>query len=139
MIILDTNLVSEAMRPQPDPGVLNWLNQQPAESLYLTSITLAELLYGLAALPDSQRKNRLQQALDGLLQLFHAQILPLDAQAAQAYAGIASQARQQGHTLPLPDGYIAAIAQVHQAHVATRDTQPFEAAGLPVINPWSSQ
>lgn len=136
MIVLDTNVVSEAMKPEPEPVVRAWLNDQAAETLYLTSVTLAELLFGIGALPAGQRRDRLARALDGLLGLFKGRVLPFDAEAASHYARLAVQARSAGRGLPLPDGYIAGVAAARGFWVASRDTAPFEAAGLTVIDPW---
>ena len=136
MIVLDTNVVSEAMKPSAHPAVSSWLNAQVAETLYLSSVTLAELLYGIGTLPEGRRKNALASTLDGLLELFGSRVLPFDAEAARCYAQLAMQARAAGKGFPTPDGYIAAIAVAHGFAVATRDTSPFEAAGVPVINPW---
>lgn len=136
MIVLDTNVVSEAMRPSAEPMVIDWLNRQPAETLFLTSVTLAELLFGISALPEGKRKNALASTLDGLLKLFDERILPFETKAAQSYAALASDARAVGKGFPTPDGYIAAIAKATGFSVATRDTPPFDAAGVAVINPW---
>ena len=136
MIVLDTNVVSEAMKPSSSPAVSAWLNAQVAETLYLSSVTLAELLYGIGTLPEGRRKNALAHTLDGLLELFGGRVLPFDAEAARCYAPLATRARALGKGFPTPDGYIAAIAVAHGFAVATRDTNPFEAAGVPVINPW---
>jgi hypothetical protein len=136
MIVLDTNVVSEAMKPEPHPAVRAWLNDQAAVTLYLSSVTLAELLFGIAALPAGQRKNRLAQTLDGLLGLFRDRVLPFDTDAARRYAELAVTARSCGRGFPTPDGYIAAIASSRGFIVASRDTAPYEAAGVSVINPW---
>ena len=136
MIVLDTNIISEAMKPSANPGVIAWLNEQALDTVYLSSVTLAELLYGIGSLPDGRRKTALAVSLDGLLELFDRRVLPFDAAAAQCYADLAVKARAAGKGFPLPDGYIAATAAAHGYVVATRDTGPFEAAGLPVINPW---
>jgi len=136
MIVLDTNVVSEAMKPEPDPAVRAWLNEQAAETLYLSSVTLAELLFGIASLPVGRRKEMLAQALDGLEKLFKDRILSFDSSAARHYAELAVIARTGGKGFPTPDGYIAAIAASRDFIVATRDTSPFEAAGVSVINPW---
>jgi predicted nucleic acid-binding protein len=138
MIVLDTNVVSEAMRPSADPSVIDWLNRQSAETLYLTSVTLAELLFGIAALPEGKRKNALGSTLDGLLKLFGERILPFETKAAQSYATLATHARAACKGFPAPDGYIAAIAAATGFSVATRDTAPFDAVGVAVINPWTS-
>ena len=134
MIVLDTNVVSEAMKPQPHPAVRAWLNEQAAETLYLSSVTLAELLFGIATVPAGKRKNMLSRALDGLMELFRERVLPFDAQAARHYAELAVKARAGGRGFPTPDGYIAAIAVSRGFIVASRDTAPFEAGGLQVIN-----
>lgn len=139
MIVLDTHVVSEAMKPAPHPAVLAWLNDQATETLYLSSVTLAELLFGLGALPIGKRKVMLNQALDGLLGLFRGRMLPFDSDAARHYAELAAKARSKGLGFPTPDGYIAAIAVSRGFIVASRDTAPFEAAGVPVINPWQAQ
>lgn len=138
MILLDTNVVSEAMRAQPNPAVQAWLDEQAAETLYLSSVTLAELLFGIAALPSGRRKDALIQTLDGLLALFSDRVLAFDTEAARQYAGLAITARTAGKGFPTPDGYIAAIASARGFAVATRDVAPFHAAGLKVINPWEA-
>jgi len=136
MIILDTNVVSEAMKPEPNPAVRAWLNDQVAETLYLSSVTLAELLFGVGSLPDGRRKDMLAQALDGLMGLFRDRVLPFDTDAARCYADLAVTARSVGRGFPTPDGYIAAIAASRGFVVASRDTVPYEAANVTVINPW---
>ena len=136
MIVLDTNVVSEAMKPEPDSAVRAWLNDQAAETLYLSSVTLAELLFGIRALPAGKRKDMLAQTLDGLMGLFRDRVLPFDIDAARHYAELAVTAKVAGRGFPTPDGYIAAIAAARGFTVATRDVAPFQAAGLNVINPW---
>jgi len=136
MILLDTNVVSEAMKPEPDAAVLAWLNEQAAQTLYLSSVTLAELLFGIRALPAGKRKNLLDRALAELLELFGNRVLPFDHTAARHYADLAVAARNGGRGFPTPDGYIAAIAASRGFIVASRDTSPYKAAGVRVINPW---
>lgn len=136
MIVLDTNVVSEAMKPQPDANVRVWLNEQALPTLYLSSVTLAELLFGIAAWPAGKRKNLLDRALNELLELFSDRVLPFDIDAARRYADLAVLARANGRGLPTPDGYIAAIAASRGFIVASRDTAPYQAAGVKVINPW---
>lgn len=138
MIILDTNVVSESMKPDPNPAVRAWLNAQAAETLYISSVTLAELLFGIGALPASRRKNMLANALEGLMGLFRDRVLPFDTDAARHYAGLAVTARAAGRGFPTPDGYIATIAASRGFMVASRDTAPFEAARVTVINPWET-
>ena len=139
MILLDTNVISEAMKPVPDDAVRAWLDEQAAETLYLSSVTIAELLFGIGALPAGKRKDRLTEALDGVMELFADRVLPFDIAAARRYADLAVKARAAGKGFPTPDGYIAAIAASRGFAVATRDTSAFDAAGVAVINPWNMQ
>jgi predicted nucleic acid-binding protein len=137
MIILDTNVISEPMKPDGDPKVLAWLDDQAAETLYLTSVNLAELLAGLEILPDGKRKAGLHQTLSDLLsRLFEGRVLPFDEQAAREFAPLIAKARSAGRVISMSDGQIAAIAKTRGFTVATRDVAPFEAAGVPIINPW---
>ena len=136
MILLDTNVVSEAMKPLPNSQVLGWLNSQAAETLFVSSITFAELWFGVAAMPQGQRKLRLEKTVDGLADMFTGRILSFNLDAAKTYAQLAVLARSSGKDFPTPDGYIAAIAASKRMMVASRDTAPFAAVGLGVINPW---
>jgi predicted nucleic acid-binding protein len=138
MIVLDTNVVSEAMKPEPHPAVRAWLNGQATETLYLSSVTVAELLFGIGAIPVGNRKDMLAQALDGLMRLFRDRVLPFDIDAARCYAELAVTARTSGRGFPTPDGYIAAIAASRGFIVASRDTAPYTAASVTVINPWDT-
>ena len=138
MILLDTNVVSEMMRDRPEPRVVAWLNKQIAEDLALSSVSLSEVLLGIAALPDGRRKIALSQSFGAqMATLFGSRILSFDAAAAKAYALLVSQARTLGRAIGRADGEIAAIAMVHGLVVASRDTAPFDAAGLMVVNPWN--
>ena len=136
MIVLDTNVVSEVMKPAPNPHVRAWLNNQAAETLYLTSVTLAELLFGIRLLPSGKRKDILVQALDRLMALFRNRVLPFDTDAAKFYAELAVAARGAGRAFPTADGYIAAIAASRRSMVASRDVAPYEATKIVVIHPW---
>lgn len=136
MIILDTNVVSEAMSPSPSLPVREWLDAQAEGALYLTTVTQAEILFGIAKLPSGQRKDRLATVFAGIERLFAGRILSFDSSAARSFAELASVARGAGRGFPTPDGYIAAIAVAHGFTVATRDTGPFLAGGVEVINPW---
>lgn len=139
MIILDTNVVSEPMKPNGNVAVAAWLDRQVAESLYLTATSLSELLVGIEILQDGRRKEGLDAALLSLLhKLFGARILSFDQQAAMRYAPMVGRARTAGLAISVADGQIAAIAAVHGFTVATRDVAPFVAAGVSVINPWSA-
>lgn len=140
MILLDTNVVSEPIKPDGDPAVLAWLDAQTVESLYLSTISLAELRFGIAILPDGKRKERLRINLDQrVLPVFEDRILPFGIEAAEANAVLLARARAASRAIGPADGYIAAIAVAHNLIVATRDTAPFEAAGLTVINPWQAR
>ena len=137
MILLDTNVVSEPLKPAPDAQVLAWLDAQAMETLCLSAISLAELRLGIAVLPAGQRRDGLLASLEQrVLPLFAGRILPFDERAALAYAALRAQARAAGRAVAATDGYIAAIAAAHGLHVATRDVAPFQAAGVSVINPW---
>lgn len=139
MILLDTNVVSEAMKPAPDDAVRAWLDEQAAETLYLSSVTIAELMFGIGALPKGKRKDKLADALDVVMKVFADRILPFDVDAARRYADLAVKARAAGKGFPTPDGYIAAIAVSKGFAVATRDASAFDAAGIEVIDPWKAE
>ena len=138
MILLDTNVISEAMKPDLDPAVRKWLDEQAAETLYLSSVTIAELMFGIGALPKGKRKAKLTATLDNVLKLFADRILPFDTSAARRYADLAVKSRAAGKGFRTPDGYIAAIAASHDFAVASRDASAFTAAGLTVIDPWTA-
>ena len=137
MILIDTNVVSEPWKPVPDARVLDWLDAQAIETLFLSVITVAELRFGIAAMPEGKRRTVLHDRLEGeVLPLFSGRILPFDLDASKAYATLMAAARGSGKAIGTADGYIAATALAHGFSVATRDVSPFEAAGLKVINPW---
>ena len=137
MILLDTHIVSEPLRPAPDTRVIAWIDAQPLETLFLSAITVAELRAGVALLPAGKRRTGLQQNLEKrLLPLFAGRVLPFDLACTQAYAALLAKSRCAGLAIATADGYIAAIAAANAFTVATRDTGPFEAAGVAVINPW---
>lgn len=137
MVILDTNVISEALRPQCNPAVSTWLDAQLAETLYITSINAAELWACIALMPGGSRKAALESSLEALLaRLFASRRLDFDHLAAREYAQLIQLTAAAGRTLPLADGLIAAIARKHGFAVATRDTALFQAADLIVINPW---
>ncbi|MGP9724347.1 type II toxin-antitoxin system VapC family toxin [Corynebacterium sp. AOP40-9SA-29] len=137
MIILDTNVVSEAMRQRPNRRVVDWLDAQPTETLYLTSVTLAEIRYGIAALPDGARRNSILEQFEGqFVAQFRGRILPFDAEATSAYSALRARARRNGKAIMEFDALIAAVAMCRGDVVATRDTAPFQAAGVVTINPF---
>lgn len=137
MIILDTNVVSEPMKAQGARSVIDWLDGQAAETLFLTAVTLTELLVGVETMPAGKRREGVGAALAALIsKLFGERILPFDEGAARTYAALVARARVKGVALSVADAQIAAIATVKGFSVATRDTTPFVAAGVPIINPW---
>ena len=140
MIVLDTNVVAEPMKADFAPAVCTWLDRQVAETLYLTAVSLSELLLGIALLPSGRRRDGLDAALTELMEhLFGSRILPFDEAAAARYATLMAKARAAGRAISAADGQIAAIAAVHGFSVATRDTAPFLAAGVPVLDPWAAR
>lgn len=139
MIVLDTNVLSELWRAEPNPEVLAWIDDQAVETLYLSAITVAELRYGLATMTKGKRRTTYQDRLEHeVLPAFAGRVLPFDLGASEAYAALMTRARTADKAISNPDGYIAAIAALHGFAVATRDVGPFEAAGVAVINPWRS-
>lgn len=138
MIVLDTNVVSETLKPQPSATVVAWLDAQLAETLYLSSVTVAELLFGVAALPAGKRRDGLAAAVDDLIGLYDGRVLPFDVDAARSYAALAMTARKKARGFPVPDGYIAATAASRGFAVASRDASAFDACGLQAIDPWAA-
>lgn len=136
MIVLDTNVVSEVVRPEPNAAVVAWLNQQPAHALYLSAITIAEVNFGLESMPDGKRRQSLALRYGEVFARFLNAPLPFDTAAAAAYGKLAAYAKAAGKGFPPPDAFIAAIAQSRGFAVATRDLAPYLAGGVPVINPW---
>lgn len=138
MIVLDTNVVSEPLRPEPDPAVLAWLNAQEPQTLYLTTVNLAELLAGVTLLPAGRRRDALAQALSTqVVALFGGRILPFDAKAAEMFATLHANAHAQGNPIGFADGAIAAIAAANGFALATRNARDFNGAGVEVIDPWA--
>lgn len=137
MIVLDTNVVSELMRASPAEDVTNWIADQPAQSLYITSITLAEIVHGIFLLPAGKRRNAIQTAAESMFSVeFGGRILPFEASAARTFAKIAVDRRHAGRPISAFDAQIAAIALTARASLATRNVSDFEGCGLKLINPW---
>lgn len=137
MIVLDTNVVSEPLRPSPAPQVLAWLDAQDPRTLFLTTVSVAELLVGATYLPEGRRRSELEVGItSAMAQLFGARLLPFDMSAATAFAPMMAKARAQGVQVGFADGQIAAFAATRGFAVATRDVEPFEAMGVRVIDPW---
>lgn len=140
MILLDTNVISEPLRLSPNPRVLDWIDAQALETLYLPAITVAELRAGIALMPAGKRRDGLHENLEKrLLPMFANRVLSFDMACTQAYAELLARARAAGLAIETADAFIAAIALTNSFAVATRDTSPFEAAGLNVINPWAAE
>ncbi|KNZ33549.1 MAG: plasmid stability protein StbB [Methylibium sp. NZG] len=137
MILLDTNVVSEPLRPAPEARVVAWIDAQSLETLFLSATTVAELRAGVAQLPAGKRRTGLRESLETrVLPLFAGRVLPFDVGCSEAYAALMAKARTSGLAIASADGYIAAIAAANGLAVASRDIRPFEAAGVTVINPW---
>lgn len=139
MILLDTNVLSELMRAKPAPQVLEWVDAQPAGDLVITSITVAEILYGIARMPDGKRKQGLLDAASVMFdEDFAGNILPFDADAAVHYAEIAAETEAKGQVVDMADTQIAAIGRLHDAVIATRNIRHFETLGVALVDPWSN-
>jgi predicted nucleic acid-binding protein len=138
IIVLDTNIVSELLRPSPEPRVEAWLAARDSASVYLTTISEAELRYGVAILPAGRRRDSLKKAIDGILREdFRARILTFDSSAAEAFALIAADRRAAGRPISQFDCQIAAIGRANGVSVATRNIRDFEACGIELIDPWA--
>jgi toxin FitB len=137
MIVLDTNVLSETWRPAPSPKVLAWMRSQPMSALFTTTITEAELFYGIALLPDSKRRRALEAAVSLIFaEDLAGRVLPFDSAAAREYAGIAAARRHAGR--PIAEAQIAAIARSRGAAVATRNGEDFAGCGVTIVSPWEA-
>jgi predicted nucleic acid-binding protein len=136
--ILDTNVVSEPMQPAPSAAVLSWLSRKPENGhFYVTTITVAEVLYGVELLPRGKRRDKMQSQAEAMFaEDFRGRILPFDEEAARAFAQIAASRRAQGRPIAELDAQIAAIARSRNATLATRNTADFEDCGVRLVNPW---
>ena len=140
MILLDTNVISEQFRAVPDETVIGWLNRQPLETLYLASMTVAELRAGVALMPAGKRRTVLSDSIEHqVLPVFVGRVLSFDMACTRAYADVLAAARKAGSGIEAADAVIAAIALESGFSVATSDASPFLAAGVNVINPWEDQ
>lgn len=139
MIVLDTNVISELLRPSPSKQVEAWLSAQDGANLFFTAVGEAELRHGVAILPAGKRRTALTHAIEAILaEDLRDRILPFDQAAARAYAAIAAKRRASGRPISQFDCQIAAIAKAHDASVATRNTTDYEGCGIRVLNPWGS-
>ncbi|MFC0545019.1 type II toxin-antitoxin system VapC family toxin [Kutzneria chonburiensis] len=140
MIVLDTNVVSELMRQSPDERVVRWVDRYPADEVFITAVTAAELSYGVARLPEGQRKSTLAAMVSELLaEDLYGQILPFDGGAAQYYARIATAREELGRPISMADAQIAAVCRQYAACLATRHTKDFDDTGVMVLDPWSAR
>lgn len=138
MIVLDTNVISETMRAEPDANVMAWLNDQHLASLWLTAVTVAELRFGAARLPAGKRRSALIERIEMAVgEIFKSRVAMLDVEAAGFLADRAAAAEARGERVEFADAAIAGIALAKGFSVATRDTAPFEAMGVGIIDPWS--
>jgi predicted nucleic acid-binding protein len=136
VIILDTNVVSELMRPTGDPHVLSWVRETGDGVLATTALTVAEIEYGLARLPDGSRADALRTAAAGLWESFATAILPFDVAAARNYGALTAGRERAGRPTSAFVAQFAAIAKVHNAKVATRNVDDFQGMGLKLVDPW---
>jgi predicted nucleic acid-binding protein len=138
MIVLDTNVVSETLRPVPESSVLEWLANRPRASLFTTTVTRGEILYGIRLLPDGKRRRGLWDAARKIFdEDFADQVLSFDGDAADMYAEIAASRRATGKPISQFDAMIVAMARSRGASLATRNVKDFEHCGVDVINPWT--
>jgi predicted nucleic acid-binding protein len=139
MIVLDTHVLSEALRPSPEPSVLNWLAKQPRASLFTTTVTQGEVLFGIRLLADGKRRRGLWNAAKEIFsEDFAGQVLSFDSDAADMYAEIAASRRGAGRPISQFDAMIAAMARSRGASLATRNVQDFEGCGIDVVDPWTA-
>lgn len=136
MIVLDTNVVSEAMKPAPDPCVMWWLPSVPAASVRLTVVTVAELLKGVFQLPEGRRRDSVQERVDLALAAYNGKLLDMDARTAPYFADIVAKRDREGRPIGVMDAWIAAVCRRHDAPLVSRNVQDFEGTGIAVINPW---
>lgn len=138
MIVLDTNVLSELMKPAPAESVVRWMAAQPATSLYTTSITQAEIFHGIMLLPSGRRRNAFEAAAEAMFnEDFTGRILPFGSDAARPYARIAADRSRSGRPISQFDAQIAAIARSTGAAIATRNTSDYEGCGVKLVNPWN--
>ena len=139
MILLDTNVITEPQRREPNARVLEWIDAQALETLYLSAITVAELRAGIALMPAGKRRDSLHGNLEKrLLPMFANRVLSFDMACTKAYAELLAKCRAAGLAVETANAFIAAVALANGFAVATRDTRPFEAVGVNVINPWQA-
>ncbi|MGB5466277.1 MAG: type II toxin-antitoxin system VapC family toxin [Sedimenticolaceae bacterium] len=139
MILLDTNVVSEVMKTQPAEAVVAWLNGQDSERLYVSAITIGEIIYGLRILPDGERRSGLRERFERFVVLaFDQRVLAYDESAAHVCGELMGDRKELGLPMSVPDGQIAAIARLNHLAVATRNVLDFEHCGIDVLNPFET-
>ena len=139
MLILDTSVASELMRPSPTPSVVAWIAERDAAAMHLTAVSEAELRFGVAILPAGRRRSALEAAMRQWIERgFTERILPFDSAAARAYADIAADRREAGRPIGEADCQIAAISRSRGASLVTRNVRDFEGTGVEVVDPWST-
>lgn len=137
MIILDTNVICELMKPSPMPNVVSWIDNQDATELFISAITIAEISYGITVLPDGNRKRTLEESFNKTLNdAFKHRILSFDESAAHSYGKIMGHRKLIGRPLSIPDGQIAAIAIMHNFSIATRNIRDFSDCEIEIVNPF---
>jgi predicted nucleic acid-binding protein len=137
MIVLDTNVLSELLRPKPEPRVMAWLDEQPRASVFTSAVTQGEILYGIRLLPDGQRRRKLWDVAVAIFtEDFSGHVLNFDGDAAGHYAEIGAARRAAGRPISQFDAVIAAITRSRGAALATRNSKDFEECGIQVVNPW---
>ena len=139
MIVWDTNVVSELMRPEPHELVVAWSDRQPVSEVFITAITLAELWYSIGRLPMGRRRNALAEVVDGMItEDFEGRVLAFDGVAAAHYADLVVARERSGRPISMADAQIAAICRSHGATVATRNVDDFADVGVDIVNPWTA-
>lgn len=138
MIVFDTNVVSEAMRPNPDPRVLAWFDSVPRSESHITIITVGELLSGVLQLPRGRKRNALHERVDDVIAAYRGRILSADPQSAPLYAEIRAARRRDGRPIGVSDAWVAAVCRRHGVPLATRNVADFEGTGIAVVDPWES-
>lgn len=139
MIVLDTNVLSEVMKPVPEPRVLEWVDSLAVRQAAVTAVTVAEILYGIGRMPDGTRRRKLMSAAEAIIdEDFHGRILVFDADAAVEYAALVSEREVSGRPISMADAQIAAMCRVHECALATRNDRDFERSGVKTVNPWST-
>lgn len=138
MIVLDTNVLSEVLRRAPEPRVLDWLSEQPRASVFMTTITRGEILYGIRLLPAGKRRDGLWEAATKIFDVeFDGQVLAFDSAAADEFAEISAARRAYGRPIAQFDAQIAGITRSRGAQLATRNVSDFDACGFELVNPWN--